>query len=437
MRNAICFLLLAASTAYADDWPQWNGPKSTGEILDKDILTVIPEGGLKKLWSRPVNLGFSGPAVADGRVYVTDFVRDEGRITNNPGARDKLQGKERVLCFDGTTGESLWVHEEVRNYALSFPGGPRVVPSVHDGMVYSVGAEGNLLCLNADNGDVVWQRDYASEFNANTPLWGHAAAPLIYKEQLICLVGGPGSLVVSFDLKTGKENWKALTEKETGYCPPTIINAGGVDQLLVWSPKTLFSLNPETREVFWQHPLAPDYAQSILPPVQSGNMLFVSGEATCSAMFELAADEPEAKLLWKGSVRKSVHVATNAVVFDGDWIYGADFSAGALMCVNAATGDRKWKSTVPTTGQDMQKAPSHASAFLMKIDHRYLIFSETGHVISAELTPDGYKETGRFKAIEPTEEIWRRPVVWTYPAVADKKLFLRNDQEVVCYSLQP
>lgn len=435
MRVSILVVATLFSSAAADDWPQWNGPLSTGEIVDKDILKVIPKSGLKKLWSQPVQLGYSGPAVADGRVYVTDFVRDSGRITNNPGTRDQLNGKERVLCFDVTSGQQVWVHEEERKYALSYPGGPRVVPTIVKGMVYTIGAEGDLLCLNAESGDVVWKRNYAKDYQANTPIWGHAASPLVYKNQLICLVGGSGSLVVSFDLKTGKENWKALTEKETGYCPPSMIQAGGVDQLLIWSTEDLYSLNPDTREIYWQHPLAPDYDMSILPPVKNGNLLFASGETTASAVFQLASDKPDANVLWRGRQRSSIHNATSSVVFDGDHIYGADLSEGALICIDASSGQRVWKSTVATTGKDQPKGPNHASAFLLKIDSRYLIFSETGHVISAELSPEGYKETGRFQAIEPTEEIWRRQVVWTYPAVADKRLFLRNDKQIVCYSL--
>ena len=172
----------------ADDWPQWNGPDGKGICKEDGIIDVIPSSGLKLQWKKSVSWGYSGPAVANGHVFVTDYIVKSGEITNNAGARDKLEGTERVLCFNAKTGEQTWKHEYDRSYAVSFGGGPRVVPTVHDGHVYTIGAEGNLVCLNAKSGKPVWQHDFAKEYKAETPLWGHSAPPLVYKGNLICLV---------------------------------------------------------------------------------------------------------------------------------------------------------------------------------------------------------------------------------------------------------
>lgn len=430
----VCLEITAA--VFADDWPQWNGPERTGVLRESGLVTTIPDGGLRRLWTQPVALGYSGPAVVSDRVFVTDYVKTSGTIANNPGTRDRLTGTERILCFDAVSGQQLWTHEYDRPYAVSYGSGPRTTPTVHDGLVYALGAEGNLFCLQADDGQVVWQKDFTADWNAETPLWGHSAAPLIDGDQLICLVGGPGSLVVALDRLTGEEVWRALTAEATGYCPPTIIKAGGTRQLLIWEPSALHSLNPDNGDEYWQHPLKPGYGMSILPPVREGDLLYASGESSVSAMFRLADDKPAADVVWRGNPRNSVYLATAAAVFDSGYLYGSDTRSGTLVCARAADGRRMWQTARPTTGKDGRRGDSHGSAFLMKTDTGYLIFSDTGDFISAQLSPDGYTETGRFHAIDPTEDMRRRKVVWTYPAVSNGRLFLRNGEELVCYNLR-
>lgn len=428
--------LLVTQALHADDWPQWNGPSRDGVLREAGLLTKIPPAGLPKLWSQPVALGYSGPAVASDRIVVTDYVRSSGRIANNPGTRDKLTGTERILCFDATNGQPIWKHEYDRPYAVSYGSGPRTTPTIHAGLVYALGAEGDLFCLQADDGQILWQKNFASDWNAQTPLWGHSAAPLIYGDTLICLVGGPGSLVVALNRTTGEEVWRALTARETGYCPPSLIEAGGTLQLLIWEPDALHSLNPDDGSEYWQHPLKPGYGMSILPPVREGNLLFASGESSVSAMFRLADDRPAADVLWRGNPRNSVYLATAAAVFDDGYIYGSDTRSGTLVCARAIDGRRMWQTTRPTSGHDRPRGTAHGSAFLMKTEESYLIFSDTGDFISAELTPEGYHETGRFHAIDPTEDMRQRKVVWTYPAVSNGRLFLRNGEVLVCYDLR-
>ncbi len=422
-------------SAAADDWPQWNGPARNGRLLEGGLVEKVPDGGVPRLWSQPVQLGYSGPAVVDGRVFLTDYVRKSGEISNNPGSRDRLTGTERVLCFDGVSGQPLWKHEYDRPYAVSYGSGPRATPTVHDGLVYALGAEGDLICLQADSGDVVWQHRLADKWGAATPLWGHSAAPLVYQNSLICLVGGPGSLDVALDPKTGEEKWRALTSEDTGYCPPVLITAGETKQLLIWDPHTLHSLNPDNGEEYWQHALKPGYGMSILPPVQEGELLFASGESGVSAMYQLSRRKPAAEVLWRGNPRNSIYLATAAAVFDNGYLYGCDSRSGALVCARASDGKRMWQTTRPTSGGDRQRGPSHGSAYLLKTQTGYLIFSETGDLISAQLTPDGYVETGRCHVIDPTEDMRGRNVAWTFPAVSDGRLYVRSGEELACVDL--
>lgn len=416
------------------DWPQWNGPNRNGELLDSAGLQAIPKEGLKLLWKQPVGYGYSGPVVANGRTFVSDYQKESGGITNNPGTRDRLTGKERIVCFDSKTGESLWARAYDRKYALSYPGGPRATPVVVDGMVISLGAEGDLVCLNVEDGGIVWQRQLAEEYKSEKPIWGHAAVPLPIGDQLICLAGGPGSLVVSLDRKTGKERWRALSGKEIGYCPPTLIQHGGVSQLLIWDPLFVSSLDPTDGKVLWQQPLKPDYGMSVAPPILSGDQLFVSGEGT-SAMFRLSSNPPQAQLKWQGAPKTSLGLSNTTAIFDNGYIYGADYQSGALVCVRAVDGVRMWQTAIPTTGVDRERGLSNAAAYLIKSKAFYYILSETGDFLSAKLSPEKYEETGRFHVIDPTNTSSGRNALWTYPAIADGRLYVRNDQELRCYQL--
>ena len=117
---------------------------------------------------------------------------------------------------------------------------------------------GDLFCLDAASGKVVWSKNFLEDYKAPVPLWGFAAHPLLDGDKLICLVGGKGSVVVAFDKNTGKEKWQCLSfEKrrhEMGYCPPMIFEVGGKRQLIIWHPESVNGLDPETGKVYWSQP---------------------------------------------------------------------------------------------------------------------------------------------------------------------------------------
>ena len=252
---AVCLSALACA-ARADDWPQWLGPQRDGLWRETGIVKSFPAGGPPVRWRTPIGAGYTGPAVAGGRVFVTDRVLSQGvKNPANPFNKGVLQGSERILCLDAATGKILWQHEYDCPYDVSYPAGPRATPVVSGGKVFTLGTEGNLFCLNAADGKVVWSHEFKKDFNAKTPIWGFAANPLLDGNKLICLVGGEGSVVMAFDKDTGKELWRALTAKEPGYAPPMIFEAGGKRQLIIWHPESLNSLDPETGSVYWSEPL--------------------------------------------------------------------------------------------------------------------------------------------------------------------------------------
>src|SRR5205807_1118544 len=217
------FSVLPASTARADDWPQWLGPKRDSIWREAGVVEKFPAGGPPVLWRASVGGGYAGPAVAKGRVYLMD--RQLATGTKNPAdpfARGVIPGSERLLCLNETDGKPLWKFEYDCPYSVSYPAGPRTTPLVSGGKVYTLGAEGNLCCLEADSGQVVWSRDFKKDYNVKTPLWGFAGHPLLDGNRLICLAAGEGTTVVALDKDTGKEIWRALSAKEPGYSSPII-----------------------------------------------------------------------------------------------------------------------------------------------------------------------------------------------------------------------
>jgi outer membrane protein assembly factor BamB len=424
---------LGTTALWADDWPQWLGPKRDDVWHETGIVDQFPEGGLKPAWRVKIGGGYAGPAVANGRVYVTDFVTDADiREKSNPMARPKLDGKERVLCLDAKTGKELWKHEDARTYSISYPAGPRCTPTVADGKVYTVGAEGDLLCLDAAKGDLIWSKNYNAAYQAKTPIWGYAGHPLVDGKKLICIVGGEGSVAVAFDKDTGKELWRALSAKEPGYSSPYLIEAGGARQLLIFHSQALDSLDPETGKVYWTVPIVPNFGMAVMTPRRVGDYLFAGGNGGKSVLLKLDPSKPAVTELWRGARDTSISPINMTPMLDPETMYGTD-QPGSLCAVELKTGKRLWETSAPTSG----KTPAACgTVFIVRNGDRYFLFSETGDLIIARLSPTGYEEVSRMKLVDPTGVAFGRDVVWSHPAFAEKCVFARNDKEIVCVSLE-
>jgi len=425
-------LLALLACSLADDWPQWLGPNRDSVWREQGIIEHIPAEGLKVTWRAPVGLGYAGPAVAEGRVYVMDYVRQAGEFKNNPGARERLEGAERVLCFDARSGELLWKHEYDRPYNFSYPGGPRCTPTVAGGNVYALGAEGNLWCLDARNGRLIWSVDFVKDYRAQTPFWGVAAHPLVEGDIVYCVVGGEGTVAVAFDKNTGRELWRALWAPEPGYCGPTLIEHAGTKQLLVWHAEAVNGLDPLSGEVYWSVPVKPRFGMAITTPRKLGPHLLVTGYGE-AALLKLDNARADADVVWRGQPKTAVYCATSIPFLEDGMIYGCDIETGALMGVRLEDGERLWQTLKPTTGGD--RRDRYGSTFLVKHGNRFFLFNERGDLILARLSPKGYEEIGRFHVLEPTNQTFGRAVVWSHPAFAERSMFARNDEELVSVSL--
>jgi outer membrane protein assembly factor BamB len=416
-----------------EDWPQWLGPKRDSVWREEGILQSFPAGGPKIVWRQPIAGGYSGPAVAAGKVYVMDYVMKGGTSTLDFNNRDKIEGQERVRCLDAATGAEVWNHSYPCTYNISYATGPRCTAAVADGKVYALGAEGHLWCLNATSGKVVWSRALKSDYKVETPLWGFCGHPLVDDKRLICLVGGEGSIAVAFDKDTGKELWRSLKAREPGYCAPTLIETGGTRQLLIWHAESINSLDPQSGKVHWSVPLAPSFGMAIAVPRLLNNVLFAGGIRNECVALQLASDRPAAKEMWRGNPKTGLYSANCMPFVQDDMIYGCDCNSGHFRGVRLSTGERLWETLLPTAGGE-QRA-SHGTAFIVKNADRFFLLSETGDLIIAKLSPEGYDEISRAKLLEPTSTAFGRKVVWSHPAFANRCIYARNDKEIVCASL--
>lgn len=437
----LLFMAALSPAAPAADWPQWFGPGRDGVWHETGLVEKYPAGGPTILWRAPLDSGYSGPSVAGGRVFVMDRARakdQSGKPARN--TRDGIPGTEAVVCLDAASGKKIWKHEYPCSYQIAYPSGPRCTPLVDGDQVYALGAMGDLMCLKASDGAVLWSKNIAKEYRTDPPVWGFAAHPLLDGNRLICPVGGAGSAVVAFDKTTGKEIWKALTSEEVGYSPPMIYEAGGKRQLIVWLSETLNSLDPETGKPYWSqaYPVGTRVqrpAVNIVTVRRDGKRLFISSFYHGPMLLELAEDKPAIKVLWHGQSNSpakpdGIHSLMGTAVLKGGYIYGV-CAMGELRCIDAATNKQVWQTYKATGG----KRSDCGTAFLVPQGDRFVIFNDQGELILAKLSPAGYEEIDKFKILEASEPARNRMVVWSHPAFANRCIFARNDKEMVCVSL--
>jgi outer membrane protein assembly factor BamB len=444
-------LILSSSALRADDWPQWLGPQRDGVWRETGIIDQLPKDGPKKLWDKPIAIGYGGPAVANGKLYVMDReLAKSARNPDSPFQRSAVDGNERILCLDAKTGEQLWKHEYACVYQISYAAGPRCTPTVDGDRVYCLGAMGDLLCLDAAKGDVIWKKNFVTDFDARVPVWGFACHPLVDGDNLICVGGGPDKLVIAFDKKTGKVNWQSQScEGDFGYGPPVIYEFGGKRQLIVWHARAVVGLDPATGKRIWSVPFESRSSLNVPIPRKVGaNGLFMTSFYNGSFFLNVSADS--AKVVWKSQAKGEMPNQTRDLssimttpICEGEFTYGV-CSHGELRCIVTATGERKWftmqatrSASSPAKGPEPDpRTERWGHAFLVKHADKTILFNEHGDLIFAKLSETGYEETSRAHIIDATNTMARgRKVVWMHPAFADKCVFVRNDERIVCYSL--
>jgi outer membrane protein assembly factor BamB len=401
----------------ASDWPQFRGPNRDGYWDETGILESFPKNGLNIRWRRPVGGGWSSPVVAQGRVFVFDVELVE------PSAR------ERLHCYEEKTGKVLWeyIYKEDYSewtYVPERGAGPTATPIVEKERIYLVGANGHVHCLNVKSGAVIWDKKIGQDYEVDE--MSCRPSPMIEGSLLILFTGArPGASVLALDKETGKEVWKALEDRVSN-SSPVVMPFGGKRQLIVWSVNAITSLDPANGQIYWRELLTTSGNDCTSTPVFQGNRLLVSG-----LMLELSTEPPGASFRWPDSraVPKRVLSNTSTPLWKGEHIYSAR-SSGELVCLDATTGKELWSTntvTVPKNGASIHITPQGNGFFL---------FTDEGNLIRAYLSPSGYREISRSHLIEPTWPFAGNKFVYAPPAFANRHIFVRNEGEVVCASLE-
>lgn len=420
-RNSLwpaCAVALVTSVfgARGEDWPQWRGPGRDG-VWSTTGFVGEPQARLVRThWRKPVGFGFASPVVADGKVFLPEL------------QLDRVASHERVVCYDETTGRTLWSQAyEVKPPEWAFnPGqetGPNATPIVEGGRLFAIGWHGHLHCLETGRGDVVWRRDLAHDYpDAELRT---TASPLVEGRLLILVIGGkPDACVVALDKETGQEVWRALREG-AGYSSPVITRVEGTRQLLVWTIESVTSLDPASGKRFWRIPIATPADMVVSTPVCRDDRLLVGG-----MMFRLVGDPPSATLLWPEQSRPTARVlsVTSTAFLTAGHLYSPRLN-GELICLEADTGREVWRTNSVT---DLK---SGASIHITQTGNSALLFTDRGELIQARLSPAGYQEITRATLVAPVTPFGGRNVAWSPPAFANGCAFVRTSKELVCASL--
>jgi outer membrane protein assembly factor BamB len=430
-RRALCWLAIGFLSAFtgiqAEDWPQWRGPGRDGVWRASGIVDTFSSGALTPKWETPIGAGYSGPTVVGNRVYVMD-------------RQTEPEQTERILCFDRDTGKELWKHSYPRKYTIQYTAGPRASVTIHDGRAFAFGAMGDLHCLDAEKGTVIWKVDGLKKFDIQMPNWGTAGSPLIYEDLVILQMAGKGACFVGLDRLTGETRWTAVDDKAS-YSSPILIQQGKQTVVAAYSGANVLGLDPKTGKEFWRIAFPnKNMPIGVATPITDGKQLFCTSFYDGAVNIELNADSPTAKLLWlrKGASELKTDALQSIIstpAMEGGYVYGVD-SFGEMRCLDLKTGDRLWEDLTATP-----KSRWSTIHFVKQVEEgkkdRWFLFNERGELLIGELSPKGFKEISRTKILETTTKQLpqRGGVCWSHPAFANQCIFARSDKKLVCISL--
>jgi outer membrane protein assembly factor BamB len=380
-------------------WTNFRGPARDGRYDETPIRTNWPADGLPLLWKQPIGGGYASFVVAEGMAFTIEQRRRQ----------------EIVAAYDVETGREVWTHGWDAEFKESMGGdGPRATPTWEAGRLWSLGAEGDLICFEAKTGKVNWSKNILKDNGAENLQWGMSGSPLIVDDKVVVLPGGrSGKSVVAYNKLTGAPVWRALNDKQA-YVSPMLVTLGGKRQILVVTANRIVALAVEDGTQLWESSWNTDMGINVSQPiVVDANRFFISsGYGKGAALVEITSSGEglAARKLWEnGSMKNKFN---SSVLYEGN-VYGLD--EGILTCVDVKTGERRWKGGRYGYGQVIL-----ASGHLV-------VITEEGELVLVKATPDKHTEVAKFSAIEGK--------TWNYPAIAGGRLLVRNQTQMACFDV--
>jgi outer membrane protein assembly factor BamB len=388
----------AAAAPMRNYWTNFRGPKRDGNYDETPVSTSWPASGLPVIWKQPVGVGHGSFAVADGKAYTIEQRRSQ----------------EVAAAYDLGNGREIWTQKWNAEYTDSTGDGPRATPTWDSGRIYALGATGELRCLDANSGAVIWGKNILSDNQASNLPWAMAASPLVVDDKVIVLPGGTaGKSVVAYNKMTGAPVWKVLNDTQA-YVSPMLVELAGRRQIVVVSASRVVGLVPESGALLWSYAWDTDNGINVSQPIMvDRNRFFISsGYGKGAALVEVkgSGNTFTATTIWENNNMKNKF---NSSVLHNGYVYGLD--EGILVCLDVNTGERKWKEGRYGYGQ-----------VLLAGDH-LIVTSDKGDVALVKATPSQYTEVARFTALQGQ--------TWNYPAIASGRLLVRNSNEMAAYDI--
>jgi outer membrane protein assembly factor BamB len=407
---ALC-LAVSVCVARADDWPQWLGPKRDGSTTEK----VAPwKDAPKVAWRLPVEKGFACPVVAEGRVFVHASVKDKNA--------------EEIIAIDAVSGKEVWRKSYDRApYQSVLGSGPRATPTVAGNRVYACGITGMLSCWEADTGKRLWLVDTYKLLGKSLPTFGVCCSPLVVGNVVLVSVGGKGSCLAAFDTEKGELLWKGFDEPASTSSPVLFAapnRPGKLPDAVYMTTLRLLAVNPVDGSLSWEFPLVFQAVGASTTPLVAGDQLFTSTTTNGTTAIQVRdkGDKRTANQLWQN---KDVtgYFSTGTLV-DRQYLYLVSFTAqpkpsSALSCVDVKSGKELWKK---------EGIGYYHVGVIRTGDNRLLLLDDSGTLRLVQADPKEYCELVSAKVCGGT---------FAVPALANGRLYVRDDKEILCLEFAP
>lgn len=410
----MALVLLAVVLARADDWPQWRGPKRDGHSRETGLLKEWPKDGPKLIWQvKDLGGGYSTPSVAGGRIYL---MVNKGLEDEFVTARNAKDGSQLWSTRIGKVGNP----DQQPNYPAA-----RSTPTVDGAVLYALGSDGDLVCLETATGKVRWRKSLRADFSGQPGTWAYAESPLVDGDVVVCTPGGAQATVVALNKKTGALVWKCAVTggARAGYASIVVAEVGGVRQYVTYTGDGLFGVEAKTGKFLWRYDKTTgQMGLSAMTPVVSDGLVFSGndrlGGAAVRILFE--GDAAKADEVYRGM--KLPRMLGGAVLV-GEYLYGS--SGNALVCVEFKTGQVKWSER------------SVAPGAVCYADGRLYLHGESGELALVEATPETYRELGLFTPPNPPQKRANAgEKAWPYPVIADGRLYIRDADSLWSYDIK-